>query len=211
MNNYPQWLRPRFLWLSLMCVGFVHVSSHAITEAQIAAALDNPVGVTFGVGNNKWNADSKSTFKAGDVANIPTVGRGYLYADSPAAANIQGRSTFTVRLRGAGTLLFNYQVSLDYWNASELIVYEGNAPSDWLWSDGNWWDKGDYTADDWWIENEIYVDVMRYTRDLTFAIVGPEVGDDEDDEGKDNLLGRAWLDNFVWVPETDVVMLEIEP
>ena len=167
----------RFVCLFILIVAFLPVQSYCITVQQIAEALDKPEGVTFGVGNETWLADRRASFAVGKIFSIPAVGNGHLYVSSPANATPQKQHTFTLRLRGAGELTYNYQMSLDTLRGSTLIVYARGDVNNWLAAHYDRYTETHYTAHNWWLTKRFHFDYQQFTRNLTFAVVGSKTDD----------------------------------
>lgn len=206
-------------FLFSLCILFassvVSTSAIAASANDITSALDSPVGIAFSASTSGWSR------KTGSVAGItpsgvPSVNSTYLVGTSPGKANPQKQVSFTLTVRGAGTLSFSYQVSLDDWNWAELCAYEGNFDDGYLWGDSGYWDENVDTGWDWWWEDDFDLGTDSYTHTVTFAILGPL--DDEfyekpvlDSEWGEKLYNKAWLDHFVWEPDPSWQIMEFFP
>lgn len=203
----------------------VPVARAAASAAKVAQALDNPAGVSFSAATSGWELKTGNVAGA-NLSGITTVGNNYLIVSAPGKANPRGVHSFSLTLKGAGHLSFGYKVSLDDWNESELVLYDGDSETGDLWSADGWWCKDEADWDEngkweagmdypWWDEAEVYLNTQKYSRTLTFTLFGPtSVGYEKPEVDKDFgevLYDKAWLDNFVWTPDTDNFFFLLAP
>ena len=206
------------LIVSLCLLSFSSIFSPAARAASakdITAALDAPASVEFSASTSGW---SKSTGSISKIVpkGIPSVNSTYLMGTSPGKANPQNQISFSLKVRGAGTLSFRYQVSLDGGNGAELCAYEGNYDEGSLWGDSGYWDENFETGWDWWWEDEFDLFTDTYTHTVTFAILGPLYDEfyekpELDSEWGEKLYNKAWLDRFVWEPDLSWQIMEFFP
>jgi hypothetical protein len=195
---------------------FAIPSAHAVSAKDIAAALDAPAdsGIEFSDSTAGW-AKKTGSVAITTPSGVPSVSNTYLVGTSPGKANPQKAITFSLKVRGAGTLSFRYQVSLDDWNDAELCAYEDNYDDGYLWGDSGYWDENVETGWDWWEEEEFDLGTDSYTHTVTFAILGPTSEGYEkpelNKEWGEILYNKAWLDNFAWEPNPFYQILEFSP
>ncbi len=192
-------------------------NAKAATAKDLANTLDagaNSGIEFFAASTSGWSKGGK-TVSGIKPAGVPSVNNNHLVGSSPGKANPQKVVSFSFKVRGAGTLSFLYQVSLDDWNGAELCAYEGSYDDGYLWGDWGYWDENMDTGWDWWWEDEIDLGTDTYTHTVTFAILGPSSEDYEkpelDKEWGEVLYNKAWLDNFVWEADPFWQIIEFFP
>jgi hypothetical protein len=215
-------LRGMFVVSLLVCTSRSWAKASA---SQVTQALDSPSGIVFSDASGDWSRKT-GTVSGVDLKGITTVNNDYLVASSPKKASPRNESSFTMTFQGSGYLSFRYRVSLDDWNDAELCFYDGDAEEGYLWGDSGWWSKDDVDWDEdgkwdpeedgeWWLDEEIYFGADKYSRIITVALFGPENEDYEKPEvykeWDEVLYNKAWLDDFVWTPDTDSYFFLLSP
>ncbi len=189
---------------------------NAASVNDVTAALDlSPSGgISCTNGGSGWSK-KKAPFTVKDAKNIAAIGGYYLECSAQGKAEPRKSRLFTVQVKGAGTVSLRYQVSLDDYNDSEFCAYEGSYDDGYLWGDSGFWCEGDYSAADWWLEDDFDLDTEVYTHTITFALYGPTSEDYEalklDKEWKEFISKKAWLDYLRFTPDPDILLVEFYP
>ncbi|NMA42914.1 MAG: hypothetical protein GX946_05985 [Oligosphaeraceae bacterium] len=207
-------IKPLVLRVALLLALSGSISLWAISAANLSKALDYPAGIIFITSEGSWTLKT-GTVSGANIKNVPSAGSTYLEGKAPDKDSPQKESRFRFKVQGAGTLHFRYQVSLDYYNDSELCLYMGNYEDGCLWWDSDTLDNSVEPGEAWWLEDEVYFGGETYTKEAVFAILGPDSEYYEklelDAESGEKLDGKAWLDKFVWEPDEDMHILYFEP
>ncbi len=217
----------------------VRLSAGTVTAAKVAAALDSPSGVTFGPCTNASVITSYSTENIGNSDEtatgkvLPYSGSNFLQMNGSGDAIAKGRSgrvksSFSLTVKGAGTLSFQQRVNTYGKSDDCLIVYEDDIddeldpPGTRL--GGDYWAKlvtedgdrtYDVTVDDFFGEESVTLSTEKYNHTLTFALLAPDSSDidnynppDSDTKKENEILYKAWLDAFVWEPDETVTFCD---
>ena len=204
-------------WISILALAAVllplYLSGASVSD--INSALDLSGNISCSSGGSGWSK-KKAPFTVEDVKGISAWGNYYLVASAPGKAEPQKSYSFSIQVKGAGTVFLRYKVSLDSGNDSELCAYEGSYDYGYLWGDSDYWCKGDYTAYDWWLEDGFDVGTETYTHTITFALLGPLGGEwyeapELDKEWGEFLSKKAWLDDLSFTPDPDVSLVHFYP
>jgi hypothetical protein len=201
-----------FHLLTCLILCLLPLTATALSNADITLALDLPenvtvTGFTQSGSDAKWEKIKGSSLKKYvSSGTIPVTGEYVLQAKTCKKKDPPKTAYITMRVKGAGTLSFKYQTSLDGYNDSRIYAYLDGDSSFPEWEETGWFAK-DYMTGDWfWYDGAISLDGESYTRTLTFAIECPDGDPDyyeKPDLWEDEVLDyAAWLDNFTWEEDT---------
>ena len=199
----------------------------ALSVSDLSNALDSPSGVTFtnATGTmskvSKYSNDHIGNWDTGKKETVyPSNGAYFLKMNGGSKSSSESRSSrivssFTFTVPGAGTLTFQHRVAT-YCNDDVLVFYEDDINNPLLELGGEYWRKKepydgdvyfDLEAENFWVEDSVDMTVDRYSHTIKVALLAPYNGesywDKEDEEIVENC---AWLDDFVWEPDNDMVI-----
>ncbi|MBO4619181.1 MAG: chitobiase/beta-hexosaminidase C-terminal domain-containing protein [Victivallales bacterium] len=195
--------------------------------SDIVSALDISNGITI---INATGTITKETKYSNDhIGNWDTGKKETVYASKGvyflkmkggSKSNSEARSSrivssFTFTVQGAGALTFQHRVAT-YSNDDVLVFYEDDINTPLLELGGEYWRKKeswdgdvyfDLYAEDFWVEDTVDMSVDRYNHTIKVALLAPYNGESYWDKDSDEIVENcAWLDDFVWEPDNDMVI-----
>ena len=210
--------------LLLLCGALLMAADQAAT---IKSALDASAEVTFTYGKGTFTAAKtySQTHIYGTVK--PEKGTTMLQIKNGGDSNKEGRAArisaaFSFTVTGPGTVTFSARVAT-YMNDDVLVLYEDDIDDPIVELGGDYWYKRDseykndpdldygydLLAADFWNEYSFIVPTDKYTHTYYVALLAP-YKDDPDDywapEDDEVVVNLAWLDNFIWEPDEDVIL-----